>query len=511
MKNTPGIGERALVLFAAALLLYLLFFKHGVPIYLFNTNEGGVLLDEAYWILGGQVMYRDFFEYLTPGIVHFNAAVMWLFGPTASAMIWAYLAVGAALTGAFHALAARFVGFPWRLLPPALVLVLAYAPHSLGTHKWHAMLFAIAGLLILADGRSVGRMGSLLSGVMFGLSILFTQDLGVGIVAGAVAARLSEGEAGRRSAGWIAVGAGAVVALVLGGFALAAGAYRVFWDCVIFPLTRYSGPARGWVGLTYGGPTAGTQVGVCVAGLASAAALLSPRFTVAASASPARAPARLIVFPGLGLFAAIVHRTVPNVHPLGLALASMLLTVAMARAMELLWKSDGHRRFLSGALLLALAPGLLWGSVGLVLRRQLQQPLYAAHPRAGELWLREPMPELSWIERNARPDEPIFVFPFHSGVYFLTRTRNATSMPYLHEAVGFHTNGQIRQAADELQRGRPRVGVWMGNPDPGALAPLLAVVEQDYDGCTLPNGAIVFRRKDLEGPTCRWPAASRRR
>jgi hypothetical protein len=173
--------------------------------------------------------------------------------------------------------------------------------------------------------------------------------------------------------------------------------------------------------------------------------------------------------------------------------------------MERLWRERGRNRLLIALLLAALAPGLLWGSLGLALRRQLRDPLYRATCRAGDVWLREPMPELAWIERHAAAEEPIFVFPFRNGTYFLTHTRSATSFPYLQHREGFHTEAQIRQAVEELERARPRIGILKGfrgvrGPYP-PLAPLFAAIERSYEGYRLPNGVWVLRHRDVDRPS----------
>jgi hypothetical protein len=110
------------------------------------------------------------------------------------------------------------------------------------------------------------------------------------------------------------------------------------------------------------------------------------------------------------------------------------------------------------------------------------------------------MPELSWIEGRTSPGEGVFLLPARGGHYFLTRTRNVTSFPYLIE--GQSTEAQARQALQEIDTARPAVGLWdtrPGGPAPQAslvLTPLLEGLLERYQAEALPSGVLLLRRRD---------------
>jgi hypothetical protein len=488
MSGRSSWSERALVALVAAAFLYSVLFRQGVPLYLFQTNEGGVWLDEAYAVLRGDVMYRDFFEFLAPGMVYFHAAVMALLGPTARAAVWGQVALGTALAVALHVLAARVAGRGWRLVPPVLVLVLAYAPQNLGSHKWPTLLCAALGLAVLTGRQGRAPLGAAAGGVLLGAGALCTQDFGAAIGVGALLARLAEPPPARRSAWWMTAGMATATGAVFCVFALQAGWRELAWDWAVFPLTRYSHHEHTGMRLLAWGPTAGAQVALCAASLAAAVATLR---------RARDAPERMIAASGVGALLAAVHRSFPLLHPQTLAIGCALLAVVFAAALERAWRNGSRAgQLVTAAACAAIVPGLAWGSMGLVLRRQTG-PFQRERHRAGEIWLPRPMPDLAWIEARTAGDEAIFVFPLRGGVQFLTHTRNASSFPYLLPTATFHTDEQVRRAAAEIERAGPRFGVWVDSLDEPHLAPLTALIRRDYLGEALPGGLTAFRRRDV--------------
>lgn len=476
----PGLIERFSVAVASAVFLYLVFFRSGAPIYLFGPAEGGVWIDEGERVQGGEIMYRDFFEFIPPGMVHLNAIVLLVLGPRVVSFSCAAVALGAAGACVLHALAARVVGPRWRVLPPAAFTVLLYAPYSLGNHKMPALVFGLLALLVLV-GRPVTPLRSFIAGALLGLSTLFTLDFGVGMAAGTALGFLSERP--RRRQGFLLV-AGCLAAIlpVMGYFAWRAGVSTIVYDCIVFPLTRYRQKNVFTFDLfDHLGPRTLAHYVLAAGGLLSAFAHLGR--------NRENEPARLIAWVGLGLLAATAHR------PLGsllLAIRCAPLTVTLARCMERLGRtSERPLVWLDRAALAVLATGILWGSLALVIRRQWLEPLTRELHRAGEVWVFSPLEEVSWVESHAVEGERVFLLPSKGGLYFLSRTRNATSLPYL--VPGQNPEEHVRRALADLDETRPAVGVWRDSADiPLLLAGLLERYEPQG---TLSNGHTVFRRK----------------
>lgn len=221
---------------AGAAVLFPVFFRGLVPIFPFAAGSNGVFFDEAHRVLSGQVMYRDFFEFVGPGTVYLNAVVLLLAGPRIAALGALAVVLGTAATLVVHHLAALVVPGRWRLLAPFAFAVLVYAPYTFGDHKWPALLCGLLGLAVLASGPpSRGRASG--AGALLGASVLFTQDLGAGLFAGTLVFLLSRPS--RRHL--LLFGAAFLLPPLLGFgfFAWKAGLDRVVYDGLLFPLTQY--------------------------------------------------------------------------------------------------------------------------------------------------------------------------------------------------------------------------------------------------------------------------------
>ena len=491
--------ERSLVAGASGLVLFLVLFRGATPIFPYDIGSNGVFFDQAARVLAGQVMYRDFFEFVGPGVVYLHALVFLVAGPTLRALTTAMVLQGALLAALVHALSARVCGPGWRLLPPAAFVVLVYAPYVLGDHKWPALVCALAGLAVLSAAPRTA-VTTFAGGCLVGAAGVFTQDLGAGVTAGVVAYCAVRRAPGRPLPALL-LGAATPLALAFAYFAWKAGARTVVYDWLLYPLQRYPELNRSYLDMV---PSLRTlprelaQVTLAAGGVAAAAAsLVELRRT--RPAPPDADAAGVVSAAGLGMVVAMGHR---GLYPMGLAVQTCLLLPVLAR-----WLERGYRRgprtarATSIVVTVVAVAGILHGSVGLAVWRQLFDPMTLEHHRAGAVWAPSPMPELSWIEAHTAPGDPTFLMPAKGGHYFLSRTRNVTSFPYMIEAQ--NTVEQGRRALAEIEAARPRVGVWDQRPWPrsapgpdGPLAFLYEGLLRSYDAETLPNGAILMRLKE---------------
>ena len=145
--------------------------------------------------------------------------------------------------------------------------------------------------------------------------------------------------------------------------------------------------------------------------------------------------------------------------------------------------------------------GLAAAALVQVVWRQQVQPLTRQEFRAGAAWIGAPNRELPWLESRTRPGDRVFVFPAGGGSYFLTRTRNATALPYVIE--GQATVADQQRALADIEAARPAVGVWMGGqrvaPPAGAasLDTLYEGILKSYQAeAALPDGTLLLRRRD---------------
>ena len=493
-ETQAGLGERLAVAAAAAVFLELAFFRDGVLIYPFRSGSNGVFLDQALRVLDGEVMYRDFFEFVAPGMTHLNALIFLLVGPRIGAYGHAMVALGSVLAVLMHALASLMVGRTWRLLPPALFLSLVYAPYTLGDHKWPAMAFAFAGLIALA-GRPLSAATAIRGGLLLGMAAVFTQDLGIGLAAGAVLSHI----AARQPLRLVALLAAACLlplAVVLGFFTWKAGLATIVYDFLAYPFQRYPAMNLGLVERSLPLRTLArelAQLGLAAGGVIGAVSILRRRDS---TAERQPTPSRLVAWAGLGMLASTGYRAL---FPLGLAVLSSVLIPAAVALLERRGRERGAG-LADRAFLILMAAGVLHGTLGLVVWRQFFASLTLEEHRAGPIWVSRPLTELTWVESQTVPGEPALLLPAKGGQYFLSQTRNVTSFPYLIE--GQNTPDQARRALLEIEAARPAVGVWDQRPwlrtspeSEGPLADLYRGIRRSYDVEELPGGVLLLRRK----------------
>ena len=169
------------LLSGAFVLLYLNLFRlPGTPIFI-GEDQNLFLLD-ATRMLHGEMIYRDFFELTTPGIVLVNFALFKVFGPHAWIPNAALLLVGLGLVWLITALSRRVLQGPSVFLPGALFLAVLFAPMLDDTHQWYSAMASLGAVLAIIDKRSRNRL--LAAGALCGLASFFTQTKGAFTVLG---------------------------------------------------------------------------------------------------------------------------------------------------------------------------------------------------------------------------------------------------------------------------------------------------------------------------------------
>ncbi len=188
----------------------------------------------------GQVLYRDFFELVTPGTDLLYATTFRIFGVHAWIMQAWYIAVGIALACVITRIASRMFRGPIVLLPALLFLVMNFDSAADLTHHWYSTLFALAAVSVLMGGAGSRRI--FLAGALCGVATLFTQTQGA-LTFVAVSIYLlwfmrSEKEGPPLLARLAALGVPFVliVGSVLGYYIHLAGFRTLYFDLVVFPL-----------------------------------------------------------------------------------------------------------------------------------------------------------------------------------------------------------------------------------------------------------------------------------
>jgi hypothetical protein len=236
-------SHSALALAGAALFLYLRTFLLPATPFIAHDDQT-IFFARAVHILHGQVLYRDFFEFVPPGTGLLYAAGFRIFGVHAWLLQAWSIALGLALFSVITLLARRILHGALILLPGLLFLIFDYDVAMVPTHHWYSTLAALAAVAALARRSTPWRILS--AGLLCGIATLFTQTQGglafvalllylVWPIHSSKAPRLLL----RISA--FAVPYFLILLCVLGYYAYEAGARTLFFDLVVFPLHYLSG------------------------------------------------------------------------------------------------------------------------------------------------------------------------------------------------------------------------------------------------------------------------------
>jgi hypothetical protein len=240
--QTTELPSRYLFLlsFAGAFLfLYLRTFLLPATPFVAVTDQA-LFFARAARIVHGQVLYRDFFELVTPGTDLLYAAAFRLFGIHVWIMqAWA-IALGLALSSVITWIASRILRGPVILLPALLFLVFDFNSGLDLTHHWYSTLAALGAVSILTGGASLPRIFA--AGSLCGIAALFTQTQGtLTLIALAVYLLwLWRSEARESSVltpfATLVLPFLLILSCVLGYYLHKAGFRTIYFDLVVFPL-----------------------------------------------------------------------------------------------------------------------------------------------------------------------------------------------------------------------------------------------------------------------------------
>jgi len=476
------LPEKAPLEWGIAALLFILSVLYLWPFCLISTlnPDEGIALQGAQRILSGQVLYRDFFSFLTPGSYYWLALRFKIFGDS-------FLVARAALPlygGIFSAvtyLLARRVCSRWIAALTAYLLLIVGLPFRfLVLHNWDSMLLAFLALYCavrLLETRGWGW--AFATGTLASLTFLFEQSKGTGLILGLalgfflIAFRQTHRPFLNRSC-CLAMLAGlawpVVVTLV----------YFASMHCLVpmladwfWPLQHYSGANRltyGYITIPfdawdelYGGKLAHRVLNII---------LTSPFFIL---------PVLPFLAVGVGAFHTYRMRKENRV---GGASSYYVLTCATSLGLVLSTVATGrpdstHFFYVGPPLLLVL----VWIVGGRPVPSQLLakvQPLCVAlvligftafgmallvsgpltpkarlATRRGVLALSGPDAVIPYVLKDVAAGERIFIYPYQPIYYYLTATFSPTRYEYLQ--LGMHAPEQMKEAMDELATDRTKV------------------------------------------------------
>ena len=156
-------------------LLYLCMFRR----YTWIDPDEGIILQGAQRILDGQLPYRDFFSFVTPGSYYFLAFFFRVFGNSIIVAHTVLAFMGACCTPITYLLARRVCSRSTSLLVSGLVLMTAFPIRFVIVHNWDSTF--IACLALYCAVRLVETPHSawaFVTGSLLGVTALFEQSKG---------------------------------------------------------------------------------------------------------------------------------------------------------------------------------------------------------------------------------------------------------------------------------------------------------------------------------------------
>jgi hypothetical protein len=196
MENPRTLSKRledhssAIVCLGTLAFLYLSLFRFPcTPIYI--GGDQNYFLIGAIHLLEGQVIYRDFFEHVAPGLTLVDFVFFKLFGPLNWVPNVLLILVGTGLTWVITAISRRLLSGTSALLPAAVFLILGFGSNLDNTHQWYSALSELCAVALLMERRTPARIAA--AGALCGVAAFFTQSQGAFALMGLLAFLLWEG------------------------------------------------------------------------------------------------------------------------------------------------------------------------------------------------------------------------------------------------------------------------------------------------------------------------------
>jgi len=523
----------ALLLFVSSCFYLRLFYDYTT----LHTDEG-IVLQGAQRILQGQVLYRDFFSFYTPGSYYWTALLFKIFGNSILVARAALVVYGGFFSVLTYLLARRVCSRGSSLFAAYLALIVCLPYSFYVQHSWDSSVLAYLALycVVRLFETPSGGIG-FATGTLCALTILFEQSKGAGLLFGVglgfalVAIRTRTLTLHRRH--WLALTA---------GFAwpfLVTFAYFQFHHAIpqmlsdwFWPLGHYSQVNRVRYGYLH---LSSSQWDTLHAGSwlwrSFAFFVMSP--TALICVLP------ILIVGMLALQSSRLRRDrVPDKRSVyyvvvsaalcGLWLPAVALRPDLAHIVYLTplfslagaWIIDG--RDLPLSLLRQTKPILVWyllGSFSAFGLALLLNPLSAHHwleTRRGILKTSDADNVLAYLDGDVPMGAEIFVYPYQPLYYYLSATLNPTSYEYLQP--GMHTAEQSEKVLSQLRDDKTKVALfalsfsdfiavsWPNTPLSviAARDPVADYILAHYHPCKILNsGPLIYLymlRRDLPCP-----------
>ena len=467
----------ALGVFATA-MLYLGLFRRFTSM----DPDEGIILQGAQRILAGQVLYRDFFSYFTPGSYYFLALIFKIFGSSVVVARTTLVIYGGLFSVFTYFMSRRVCSRGFALLSAYLVTLTCLPWRFLELHNWDSTLWMCAAIycgIRFLESRGLGWIFAVGSFVSF--TFLCEQSKGGGLALGiglgfAIVLKLDQarGQLSRKQCAALATGFLWPFVFTFSFFAAQHALSTMISDW-FWPFWHYSGVNRvpygfqRWSGiLSQGTLHAGARFGQVAAILAMSPSLLLPALPIVGIMLGAYwtiEGKRLRLPPGkvayyiftcstiAGLFLSVVITRADALHFVYLI---PLLYVVLA------WIMDGRdirgKRESSFWSLVNIVIFLVFTATGVAFLTASQSADITLRTRRGTVRVAKQDSVVSFTRANVPAGSKILVYPYLPLYYFLTATFSPTRFDYLQP--GMHTRTQEEEAIREISANRTPVVLW---------------------------------------------------
>jgi 4-amino-4-deoxy-L-arabinose transferase-like glycosyltransferase len=509
---------------------YLLLFRNYTTLI-----DEGIILQGAERLLRGQVLYRNFFSFYTPGSYYLTALSFKLLGSSFLVARVRLLLYGG-LFSVLTYLIARRTCSRWSSVLGAYLVLLCMPYCFYVQHNWDSTAFAFLAFYCLVRLlEAPSRTMAFALGMCTSLTFLFEQSKGAGLILGIVLTIIFTWVARRKApsceagqARFLIAGFVVPVLFTFSYFAIH-GALRAALNAWIWPIYHYSATNVVPYGYLTIPPAnrallaSGSWFSRCLKYTVIAPCFIIPYIPVAGMAVSA-----------LHFIKALKRRGSDKSFyfaATGLTLFGVWLSMALTRAdlahcvfilplfsVSLAWVLDGRaipfrplqviKLGLAGFLLLTFTLfgiALLYNSLHAQSQETRRGPV--KFPQRDEI--------VPYIEAHVARGQEIFVYPLHPLYYYLTGTVNPTRFEFLQP--GLHTPDQEHETVSELEASHVKVVLlWpdfrTGMPTlfPGTPASVFAAADpvrdyvvSHYHVCTkLYSGRVEFWYMLRNGSPC---------
>ncbi|HMD83180.1 MAG TPA: hypothetical protein VKO18_00605 [Terriglobia bacterium] len=501
-----------LFLLAAFIFLYIFLFVPPFTPIVYN-GDGMFFLPAGQRMYEGETIYRDFFEFVTPGTALVYFFLFKLFGLRPWIPNLLSLLLGLALAGLGVVIARKIMRPSLALLPSAIFLVAARELLCEPTHHWFSLLATTAAIAVLMERRTPARIAA--AGFFCGLTSCFTQTRGLAVAVGFGVYLWWESrrrqEAGRellKKEGWLVTSFLATLIAVNGNFIWKAGPARFLWCTVVYVLKYYPKMADVatfrvfWINFPGFVPSLRFLhwfIGDWVflhAVVPFIFILFFVRYGRKSGKEPGESWDRPMLVAIVGAF--LLLSIAPSPAPNRIAASALPGTILLG------WLLDSPRK-IARALAAAIAMGvLLLALLAVVRKRPIPDGTLTTPQGKMAITIPSDYEEYTWVQQHTRPSEYFFE-AVASDMYFRLDLRNPTTVPYITNC-GFTTVGQVAEVIQGLEKHKVRYLLWehgdldaipdWEDPSDDHLGPLLDYVHSHYQAVKVfTNADEIWERK----------------